>query len=100
MRECGKVPPHGKRIRMVGKFNCKYLTGKSKVYNNKTYCDVTLMQGSDVKNVSCDEKCFPLFKGHEMEDVVVDIELIEGVTAKGAFKMFKVVGMEVLHNGK
>ena len=80
---------------MVGKFNVMYLTGSTKEYNGKTYCDVTLMQGEDVKKLSCDNNVFYKFKGYEMQNVTVDIELKEFASDKGIQRSFKVVGVEV-----
>ena len=85
---------------MVGKFKVKYLVGSSKEYNGKTYCDVTVMQSDDVKKLSCDNSCFHLFRGHEMEDVLIDVELREFSSDKGVQRSYRVVGVEVQNNGK
>lgn len=85
---------------MVGQFNVKYLVGNFKEYNGKKYYDVTVMQTDDVKKLSCDEMAFNVLKGHEMQDVVLHVDLKEFSSEKGMQRSFKVVGAEVSGNAK
>lgn len=85
---------------MVGQFNVKYLVGNFKEYNGKKYYDVTVMQTDDVKKLSCDEMAFSILRGHEMQDVVLHIDLREFSSDKGVQRSYKVVGAEVKDNVK
>lgn len=75
---------------MVGNFEALYLCSKSvQGKDGNMFHSVTLMQGDDVRTISCTPIVIEHLKGYEMKQVKLQIEL----TSFGTNKSYRVIGI-------
>lgn len=82
---------------MVGNFKVVYLTSNAKTVGERTYYNCSVMQGTDVKTLSCDKDVCDKMKGREMSEVNLCVEIGEfNDKEKGLLKTYRAVDVAPL----